>query len=334
MKVLIATGIYPPQIGGPAHYAQELKKSLEKLGNTVHIATYGIERKIPTGIRHIVYFVRAIFALPGIKCIIALDTLSTGVPAVFAARLTGKKIIVRTGGDFLWESYVERTGEKIPLPEFYKTQRDFSLKEKIIFKLTTYLLQNASAVIFSTEWQRDIFKEGYNLDKKRSYIVENFYGKRSERTAPAKKNFLWAGRRITLKNVETLKKAFELVQKQNPDIALELLTNISHDALMEKVKTCYAVVVPSVSDISPNLILEGIMFGKPFILTRHTGFQKRLMGCGVFVDPLNAKELSEKIVYLADRNHYNGYVEHISHLSYTHSYDEIAQELLEICKSI
>lgn len=335
MKVLIATGIYPPQIGGPAYYAQELKHSLEKQGNTVRVATYGIERKLPIGIRHIVYLVRAFFSLSGVECIIALDTLSTGVPTVFAARLTRKKIIVRTGGDFLWESYVERTGEKIPLSEFYATQRNFSLKEKIIFKLTKYLLQNASAIIFSTEWQRDIFEKGYGfLDKKRSYIVENFYGKRSERTAPAKKNFLWAGRRITLKNVETLEKAFELAQKQNSDITLELLTNISHNALMEKVKTCYAIVVPSVSDISPNLILEGIMFGKPFILTRHTGFQKRLAGCGIFVDPLNVKELSEKIVYLADRNHYNEYVERISYLSYTHTYDEIAQELFEICKSI
>lgn len=334
MKILIATGIYPPEIGGPAHYAQELKRSLEKQGNTVRVATYGIERKLPIGIRHIVYLAHTLFSLFGVECIIALDTLSTGVPAVFAARLTRKKIIVRTGGDFLWESYIGRTGEKIPLPEFYAAHRSFSPKEKIIFKLTKYLLQNASAVIFSTEWQRDIFKEGYNFDEKRSYIVENFYGKRNERVAPAKKNFLWAGRRITLKNVETLKKAFELAQKQNHDIALDLLTNISHDALMEKVKTCYAVVVPSVSDISPNLILEGIMFGKPFILTRHTGFQKRLMGCGIFVDPLNTKELSEKIVYLTDRNHYNEYVERISHLSYTHSYDEIAQELLEICKSI
>lgn len=334
MKILIATGIYPPQIGGPAYYAQELKRSLEKQGNTVRVATYGIERKLPIGIRHIVYLVRALFSLSGVECIIALDTLSTGVPAVFAARLIGKKIIVRTGGDFLWESYVERTGEKIPLPEFYAAYRNFSSKEKIIFKLTKYLLQNASAIVFSTEWQRDIFEEGYNFDKKRSYIVENFYGKRGERTAPTKKNFLWAGRRITLKNVETLEKAFELARKQDPSITLELLTNISHDVLMKKVKTCYAMVVPSVSDISPNFILEGIMFGKPFILTRHTGFQKRLVGCGIFVDPMNAKELSEKIVYLADRNHYNEYVEHITRLSYTHSYDEITQELLEICKNI
>lgn len=334
MKILIATGIYHPHVGGPAHYAQELKRSLEKQWNTVQVATYGIERKLPIGIRHVVYLTRTFFSLFGVECIIALDTLSTGVPAVFAARLTGKKIIVRTGGDFLWESYVERTGEKILLPEFYTAHRNFSLKEKIIFKLTKYLLQNASAVVFSTEWQRDIFEGGYNFDKKKSYIVENFYGEKSKRTVPTKKNFLWAGRRITLKNVETLEKAFALAQKQDPDITIELLTNIAHGALMEKVKACYAVVMPSVSDISPNFILEGIMFRKPFILTRHTGLQKRLAGCGIFVDPLNVNELSEKIVYLADRNHYNEYVERISHLSYTHLYDEIAQELLEIYKSI
>ncbi|MDO8573069.1 MAG: glycosyltransferase family 4 protein [bacterium] len=334
MKILIATGIYPPHIGGPAHYAQELKNSFEKLGNTVRVATYGIERKIPVGLRHVVYFLRASFSLCGVECIIALDTLSTGVPAVWAARITGKKIIVRTGGDFLWESYVERTGEKIPLSEFYRLKRNLSLKEKIIFRLTKNLLHNANAIVFSTEWQRDIFAEGYGLDKQKTFIVENFYGKKIKNTIPAEKKFLWAGRTIILKNTDTLNAAFDKAKEKVADISLELLTNISHDALMERIRKCYALVVPSISDISPNLVLEGIMFGKPFILTQHTGLQKRLAGCGIFIDPLNALELAEQFVYLADQNHYNGYVEHITRFSYTHSYDEIARELLGIYKTI
>ena len=332
-RILIATGIYPPHVGGPAHYAQELKNSLEKLDNTVSVATYGIERKIPAGLRHIVYFLRAISSLWGVECIIALDTLSTGVPAVWAARITGKKIIVRTGGDFLWETYVERTGEKIPLPEFYKLKRNLSLKEKIIFRLTKNLLNNANAIVFSTEWQRDIFAEGYDFDKQKAFIVENFYGKKTKNTIPDEKKFLWAGRTIILKNTDTLNVAFNKAKEKVGGITLELLTDIPHGALMEKIRKCYALVVPSISDISPNLVLEGIMFGKPFILTRYTGLQKRLAGCGIFIDPLNASELAEQFVYLADQNHYNEYVEHIARFSYTHSYDEIARELLEIYKT-
>src|SRR3989344_3111391 len=334
MKILIATGIYPPHVGGPAHYAQELKKSLEKLGNTVEVATYGIERKLPIGIRHIVYFIRAIFSLPGVEYSIALDTLSTGVPAVFAARIMGKKIIVRTGGDFLWESYVERTGEKIPLSQFYTAQRIFSLKEKIIFKLTKYLLKNASSVVFSTKWQKGIFIDAYGVQPKKTALIENFYGKRVIESMPTKKVFLWAGREITLKNVDMLKGAFEKAHKKEVNIELKLITDLSHEKLMDEIKKCYAIIVPSVSDISPNLILEGIGLGKPFILTKYTGFQEKLVECGIFVDPLNADEIAEKIIYLSDQNNYNEYVKHISNFAYTHSYDEIAREFLALYKTL
>ena len=55
MKILIATGIYPPDIGGPATYSKLLKEELSKRGLKVDILTYGpagISRKIPKGLRH------------------------------------------------------------------------------------------------------------------------------------------------------------------------------------------------------------------------------------------------------------------------------------------
>lgn len=334
MKILIATGIYPPDIGGPAYYAQELKRTMEKLGNEVYVAHYQIEKKLPILVRHVVFLVRTLLLLRGVECIIALDTLSTGVPAVLAARITGKKVIVRVGGDFLWESYVERTGKKILFSEFYRSQRQLSFKEKIIFQLTKYLLQNASAIAFSTEWQRDIFADGYGLDKHKAFIVENFYGERNKGIAPSEKNFLWAGRRITLKNIDILEDAFKRAKKKKDDIKLELFMNIPHHELMEKIKRCYAIIVPSVSDISPNLVLEGIMYGKPFVLTRYTGLREKLSDVGLFVDPLDPTDISEKILLLSRDDIYQKYVKNISQFNFLHSYDDIAGELINIYKTI
>ena len=56
MRIFIATGIYPPKIGGPAQYAQNLKEALEKLGHRVVVKTYGIEDRLPTGVRHLFFF--------------------------------------------------------------------------------------------------------------------------------------------------------------------------------------------------------------------------------------------------------------------------------------
>src|SRR3989344_8972792 len=58
MKILITTGIYPPKIGGPAQYALNLKESFERMGHFVYIKTFNIENSLPTGIRHIFFFIK------------------------------------------------------------------------------------------------------------------------------------------------------------------------------------------------------------------------------------------------------------------------------------
>ncbi len=41
MKILLATGIYPPDIGGPATYVRHLAQELTKRGTEVTVVTYG-----------------------------------------------------------------------------------------------------------------------------------------------------------------------------------------------------------------------------------------------------------------------------------------------------
>ena len=40
MKVVLATGIYPPQIGGPATYVRGLARELTEAGHRVTVVTY------------------------------------------------------------------------------------------------------------------------------------------------------------------------------------------------------------------------------------------------------------------------------------------------------
>ena len=41
MKILLATGIYPPESGGPATYTMGLASALRSRGHEVMIVTYG-----------------------------------------------------------------------------------------------------------------------------------------------------------------------------------------------------------------------------------------------------------------------------------------------------
>lgn len=175
MKILIATPLYPSEIGGPAQYAYNLEQEFKILGHEVHVAKFSAVRSWPNGLRHLLYFFSLLPKIQQADFILALDTWSVALPAVAAGRLLNRKLVIRTGGDFLWESYVERTGDLVLLRNFYQTTREkWSLKEKVIFYLTRWVLRCAS-VVFSTDWQRQIWRGPYNLNLAQTVIIENYY---------------------------------------------------------------------------------------------------------------------------------------------------------------
>ncbi len=334
MKILIATGIYPPQIGGPAQYAKNVREEFMRQGHAISLLTYRLENKLPIGIRHILFFFRVLCCLRGVDFIVALDTFSVALPSMLAAGLLRKKIIIRTGGDFLWESYVERTKELVLLRKFYEEHKQpFSFKERAIFKLTRFVLQYATALVFSTEWQRDIFTSAYHLDTKKNYIIENFYAPKMGALLPTKKDFIAGARPLVWKNIPKLKQAFEKARKQKPELMLDD-TNAPYERFLQKIRGSYAVILASLGDISPNMILDAIRCNKPFIMTRETGLYPKLKDVGLFVDPEDVNDIAEKIIFLSDEKNYEVYKKKVESFTFMHTWKDICSEFIEVYKKI
>lgn len=333
IRIVIATGIFPPDLGGPAYYAEGLVKSFGPV-SSVHVLSFASERNLPSGIRHAVYFFRVCKALFNADVVLALDTFTVGVPSVFAAKLLRKKVVIRTGGDFLWEQYVERTKEKVLLSEFYTGTRQLSLKERVIRLITGLTLRSADCVVFSTEWQRKIFMLPYRLSSVYTTVVENSCPQKVHTEKPLKKNFLWAGRDIFLKNKEFLVEAFDAAQRKRTDITLDILEGIPREKLFEYMKSCYAVLLPSLSDVSPNFLLEALSFGKPFVSTVDTGLTGQIRECGIFIDPRNKVELADAILALSDDDTYAKYKNKIDSLSLHRSYDDVARDFMVIFSTL
>ncbi len=333
-KILICTGIYPPQIGGPAQYAKEIREEFEKRGNIVKVLTYGLEHRLPPIIRHELFFWRTLCSLRGVDFIFALDTFSVGWPAVVAARFFNKKIIVRTGGDFLWESYVERTGDLVLLKNFYKENfLKLNWKEKIIFSITKWTLQNMSAVIFSTHWQKEIFEQAYELDAKKNFVVENFYGEKKTKNNERERVFVAGTRPLKWKNLPKLTEAFVQAQKVDSSIALDT-SNAPYGEFFEKISSSYAVILVSLGDISPNMVLDAIRTNTPFILTQENGLMPRIKDIGIFVDPENVEDIKEKILFLSDEANYRAQQQKVAAFNFIHSWADITDEILAIVKNI
>jgi len=253
---------------------------------------------------------------------------------------------LRTSSDFLWERYVERTGDLVLFKDFYGTRLGrLSDREKIIFVAVQKVLKNAGKVIFSTEWQKKIFESAYGLDPSMAVVVENFCGKKTESVIPEGRVFIGGTRFIKSKNQETLKEAFEEakhdlrlavpIERQGTfDSELELDTSkATYDTFIGRMHRAWAVILVSISEMSPCIIYDAISAGVPFILTKENGIADRVGDAAIIVDPLNKKEIAEKIVWLADPKNRAEQAQKVRRISFTHSWKEIAEEIVEISKN-
>jgi len=337
MRILIATGIYPPDIGGPAKYAKNLKDQFESFGHTVSVLCYGVEKKLPIILRQLYYITRLLKVVRKVDCILALDIVSAGFPAVLVGKIFGKKVVTRVGGDYLWESYINSGGSVVSLKQFNNKKPRLTNKLRIIEHMQSYVLQSSALLVFNTAWLRDIFSSRYNVDSQGTAIVENFWPKKelvNKKDFGNKKTFLFVGRESGVKNVDVLENIFVDIQKTRNDIYFERVQCASPKVVKEKIAKSYAVVLPSISDVAPNVVAEAMALNTPCIITEETGFHKQLEGVVLFVDPFNKEDITQKILLLADKKNYDHYLDKTKNYSHTHSWERIAEEFLVIFETI
>lgn len=330
MRIILATGIYPPEIGGHSFYVVNLKESLEKMGHHVDVVLYGDLKKLPTGIRHIAYALRLWRAAKMADAVIGFDTFSVLVPLGFIAPFLRIPVLERAGGDFVWEQYNARTKDFLPLPHLYRYPDRWTLKDKISFRLIRFALSRLE-VVFSSAWQRDLWIMPYHLDPAHVHVIENAIPPRLEPLSPQWKNFMLYGRQIPLKNAEAFRRAFERARKHHYNIVLEEGV-VSREELLEKLRSGYAAALPSISDITPNYIIESIICGKPFLLTKYSAYAERFKDFGVIVDPMSEDDMVRGINELMDPVVYQRLARNIAAFTEVRTYDDIAREFLALLK--
>ncbi|MBA3047018.1 glycosyltransferase [Patescibacteria group bacterium] len=115
LKILIATGIFPPDIGGPATMLKDLASSLADNNFKVKIITYSNgarseseDKNISRIVRgrffsRLKYFLQMLKLAGWADIIYVTDTYSAGRFAYYIKKILNKKYIVRFAGDSAWE---------------------------------------------------------------------------------------------------------------------------------------------------------------------------------------------------------------------------------------
>lgn len=126
MRVLLATGIYPPEIGGPATFVPVIARFLVAQGHEVTVVTYGDKQTQTTDPWPVVVISRGRFVLSRylryawqvyrrakkMDVVFVQGAVSEGLPGTVGSLFARVPMILRVPGDYAWESYQHRTDAK------------------------------------------------------------------------------------------------------------------------------------------------------------------------------------------------------------------------------
>jgi len=155
MRIVLATPLYPPEIGGPATYAKLLHDGLPEKGVEVDVVKFSEVRHLPKIIRHIAYYRRVLQAARNAGVVLALDPVSVGLPAMLAARKLKKPFAVKIVGDYAWEQGRQRFGITANLDEFVE-MRDVPFLLRLLQRIQICVARRAAKVIVPSEYLKGI----------------------------------------------------------------------------------------------------------------------------------------------------------------------------------
>jgi len=240
MKIVIASGIYPPDIGGPATYSRLIGREFIDMGIDVSLVCYSdkpeepgdkeekfkivrVVRKNNPLVRYLIYFWSLYKLAKNCDLIYAQGPLGAGLPALIVSRILGKKFIIKIVGDYAWEQGVNQFGITDLIEEFQTKKYD--AKTERIRKIQKIVVKSADKVITPSEFLKKIVK-GWGVKEERINVVYNA-GPESENIAKiAPKTALEGDILISAARLEPWKGMLALVEimpdllRENPNFRL------------------------------------------------------------------------------------------------------------------
>lgn len=185
-RILITTGIFPPDIGGPASYGRTLAQKLSKKYEVTVLAysrrrSYAddkqmgfpvrrVWKRIPKYLRNAVYFFKALSLARKHDIVFALNAVSAGLPACVAAHLYKKKFFIKIVGDYSWEIAVNKGKTTLLINDFQNYRHGGWIG--VLRRLQAWVCRQADGIIVPSEYLAGIVR-GWGIDAGRIHVVYN-----------------------------------------------------------------------------------------------------------------------------------------------------------------
>ncbi len=360
MDILIATGIFAPDIGGPATHSGQLLAELPRRDWRVRLVTYGpagVSRRIPRGVRHAVYLILCLVKALRSDLVYAQDAVVAGLPALLAARVLRRPFVVRIPGDYAWEQSVQRFGVTDPIDTFQSSRYDF--RTELLRRVQRWVAGKADAVITPSEYFKGIVS-GWIGRADRVHVVHGGVRFDGEEPMPPRREgnivIVTVGRLVPWKGVAAL---IELVA-EHPEWKLAVIGDGPQAAeLQARARRLNAPVVftgaLSRREVSTQLrratvfvlntsfenfshqLLEAMHAGVPVVATRIGGVPELIEDGkeGLLVRPDDKTQIGAAISRLArDRDLRDTIVTHARAKARQFSIERMADGVMTVCRMV
>ena len=337
MRILVVTGIFPPDIGGPATYVPEIAKGLQERGHDVSVITtsepewldlddnehpfpvYRMNRRIHLGLRSF-HFARTIYHhAKKADVVLANGVLPEAAVGSFLAR---KPIVQKMVGDPTWERARNR-GWSLDNFETFQN-RHYGLRIEALKKLTTLVACRAEKIIVPSRYLAGWVRKWGIPQSKIVVIYNSVHSLDFVEPVPvpltSSVKLVTACRLISLKRVDSIIQAIG----QLDDVGLLIcgdgperkhLDRLTRDlGLTDRIyfagqknrkdtlalmSGCDIFVLNSTHEAFSHVILEAMSLGLPVIATSVGGTPELLKnGAGILIKNGNAEALRSAVLQL------------------------------------
>ncbi len=234
MKIVLATPLYPPEIGGPATYVKELCERLHQKHDLTVVA-YTDKGEPFTGVKLLTVkksdmlplrlwqFFRAIWRTSEEADLIYVqNAMAAGLPAALVSRLRRLPLVLKFVGDEAWERASQHRLTQKRLEEFLIAPEG-NWKIKLMMFIQGFVLRRATIITTPSDYLRETISQTYRVNPSR--IVVNYNAAEKPIwspfiSQPVKHQIITTARLVAWKGIDGIIRAIAILAQKFPDVRL------------------------------------------------------------------------------------------------------------------